>query len=217
MAQQHRIIKKYPNRRLYDTETSSYITLADVKKLVLEQVDFKVEDAKSKDDLTRAILLQIILEEESAGAPMFSYDMLSQIIRFYGNAMQGMMGSYLEKNIHTFIDIQKRLQDQSRQLYGQNPMLGSEAWSEFVKMQGPAIQGLMGRYLEQSASAFMDMQTPAPAADAQPLRQLPLPLLRTRRRVPPGRRRQARRRPEGRRQEVRRRQELKIPSTQSPP
>src|SRR5688572_11129974 len=158
MAQATRIIKKYPNRRLYDTETSSYITLADVKKLVLDHVDFRVEDAKSKEDLTRAILLQIILEEESAGAPMFSSDMLSQNIRFYGNAMQGMMGSYLEKNIHTFIEIQKRLQDQSRQLYGQNPMLGSEAWSEFVKMQGPAIQGLMSRYLEQSASAFMDMQ-----------------------------------------------------------
>src|SRR4026208_543109 len=158
MTEELRLIKKYPNRRLYDTATSSYITLADVKQLVLEQVVFKVMDAKSEEDLTRSILLQIILEEESAGAPMFSSDMLSQIIRFYGNAMQGMMGSYLEKNIHTFIEIQKRLQDQSRQLYGQNPMLGSEAWSEFVKRQGPAIQGLMSRYLEQSASAFMDMQ-----------------------------------------------------------
>jgi polyhydroxyalkanoate synthesis regulator protein len=72
--------------------------------------------------------------------------------------MQGMMGNYLEKNIQTFIEIQKRLQDQSRQMYGQNPMLNSEAWSEFVKMQGPAIQGLMSRYLEQSAQAFMEMQ-----------------------------------------------------------
>ena len=89
---------------------------------------------------------------------MFSSDMLSQIIRFYGNAMQGMMGSYLEKNIHTFIEIQKRLQDQSRQVYGENPMLNTDAWSEFLKMQGPAIQGLMGRYLEQSANAFMEMQ-----------------------------------------------------------
>jgi len=158
MKAEPRIIKKYPNRRLYDTETSSYITLADVKKLVLEQVAFRVEDAKTKDDLTRSILLQIILEEEAAGAPMFSSDMLSQIIRFYGNAMQGMMGSYLEKNIQTFIEIQKRLQDQSRQLYGQNPILNSETWGEFVKMQGPAIQGLMGRYLEQSAHAFMEMQ-----------------------------------------------------------
>jgi polyhydroxyalkanoate synthesis repressor PhaR len=158
MTQAHRIIKKYPNRRLYDTETSSYITLADVKKLVLEQVEFKVEDAKSREDLTRSILMQIILDEETAGAPMFSSDMLSQIIRFYGNAMQGMMGNYLEKNIHTFIEIQKRLQDQSRQVYGDNPMLNADAWSEFIKMQGPAIQGLMGSYLEQSANAFMEMQ-----------------------------------------------------------
>jgi len=158
MTQTTRIIKKYPNRRLYDTETSSYITLADVKKLVLEDVDFRVEDAKTKDDLTRSILLQIILEEESAGAPMFTSDMLSKIIRFYGNAMQGMMGNYLEKNIQTFMDMQKRLQEQSRQMYGQNPMLQPDAWSEFVKMQGPNIQGLMGRYLEHSASAFMEMQ-----------------------------------------------------------
>ena len=158
MAQQPRIIKKYPNRRLYDTETSSYITLSDVKKLVLEQADFKVVDAKTHEDLTRSILLQIILEEESAGAPMFSSDMLSQIIRFYGNAMQGMMGNYLEKNIKTFIDVQKRLQEQSRQMYGGNPMLSADAWNEFIKMQGPAIQGLMGSYLEQSANAFMEMQ-----------------------------------------------------------
>jgi len=158
MAQQHRIIKKYPNRRLYDTETSSYITLADVKKLVLDQVDFKVEDAKTHEELTRSILLQIILEEETEGAPMFSSDMLSQIIRFYGNAMQGMMGSFLEKNIQTFIQIQQRLQEQSRGVYGGNAMLNPEAWTEFVKMQGPAIQGLMGNYLEQSASAFLQMQ-----------------------------------------------------------
>src|SRR4030095_13184912 len=158
MSQPTRILKKYPSRRLYDTETSSYITLQDVKKLVLEHVEFRVEDAKTKDDLTRSILLQIILEEETAGAPMFSSDMLTQIIRFYGNAMQGMMGAYLEKNIHTFIDMQKRLQEQSRQVYGENPILNTEAWSEFLRMQGPAIQGLMGRYLEQSANAFMEMQ-----------------------------------------------------------
>ncbi len=155
---QVRTIKKYPNRRLYDTETSSYITLVDVKKLVLENVEFKVEDAKTKEDLTRSILLQIILEEESAGAPIFTSDSLSQIIRFYGNAMQGMMGSYLEKNIQTFMQIQSKLQEQSRQVYGQNPMLNSETWNEFVKTQGPAMQGLMGRYLEQSAQTFLTMQ-----------------------------------------------------------
>jgi len=159
MAEATRIIKKYPNRRLYDTTTSSYITLADVKKLVLDNVDFKVEDAKTKDDLTRSILMQIILDEESGeGAPMFSCDVLSKIIRFYGNAMQGMMGNYLEKNVQTFVDIQKKLQERSGAFYGGTALPNADAWSEFVKMQGPAIQGLMGSYLEQSASAFLDMQ-----------------------------------------------------------
>ena len=192
MSAQVRNIKKYPNRRLYDTETSSYITLADVKKLVLENVEFKVEDAKSKEDLTRSILLQIILEEESAGSPMFTSDSLSQIIRFYGNAMQGMMGGYLEKNIQTFMQIQQKLQDQSRQVYGQNPMLNSETWNEFVKMQGPAMQGLMGRYLEQSARHLPRYAEPADGADAQSVGQFPLPRL-------PGR---------GRSQERRRRTEV---------
>jgi polyhydroxyalkanoate synthesis repressor PhaR len=158
MSDETRLIKKYPNRRLYDTATSSYITLADVKKLVLQQVPFKVVDAKTNEDLTRSILLQIILEEESSGVPMFSSDMLSQIIRFYGNAMQGMMGTYLEKNIQTFMEIQRRLQEQSLGKLGDNPMLNTDAWGQFVKMQGPAIQGLMTSYLEQSAQAFLEMQ-----------------------------------------------------------
>jgi polyhydroxyalkanoate synthesis repressor PhaR len=161
MSEDVRVIKKYPNRRLYDTVTSSYITLTDVKKLVIEHVAFKVEDAKTHEDLTRSILLQIILEEESAqGAPMFSCDMLTNIIRFYGNTMQGMMGNYLEKNIHTFLEIQKRLQDQSQALYGNNaqPVPNANSWAEFLKMQGPAMQGLMGNYLEQSANAFIEMQ-----------------------------------------------------------
>jgi len=159
MADSVRLIKKYPNRRLYDTQTSSYITLADVKDLVQKQEEFQVVDAKSSEDLTRQILLQIILDEEAAGAPMFSHDVLTQFIRFYGNAMQGMMGGYLEKNIHTFIEIQKKLQEQSSAIYGGTPpMLNPDAWGEFLKMQGPAIQGLMGSYLEQSANAFLEMQ-----------------------------------------------------------
>src|SRR3954462_14143855 len=103
-----RLIKKYPNRRLYDTQTSSYITLADVKQLVLDNEEFAVVDAKTNEDLTRSILLQIILEEEANGAPMFTSSALSQIIRYYGHAMQGMMGSYLEKNVQAFTDIQAK-------------------------------------------------------------------------------------------------------------
>ncbi|HVS25884.1 MAG TPA: polyhydroxyalkanoate synthesis repressor PhaR [Burkholderiales bacterium] len=154
-----RVIKKYPNRRLYDTTSSSYITVADVKQLVLDHVDFRVVDAKTNEDLTRSIMLQIILEEESGGMPMFSSDMLSKIIRFYGHAMQGMMGVYLEKNIQTFIEMQQRLQDQSHAMYGDNPMLNAETWAQFLKFQGPAIQGLMTSYLEQSAKMFLDMQS----------------------------------------------------------
>ena len=161
MSEDVRVIKKYPNRRLYDTATSSYITLADVKKLVLASIAFKVEDAKSHEDLTRSILLQIILEEESAqGAPMFSCDMLTNIIRFYGNAMQGMMGNYLDKNIQTFMEIQKRLQEQSQGIFsnGAQQPPNATAWSEFVKMQGPAMQGLMQTYMDQSQKMFAQMQ-----------------------------------------------------------
>src|SRR5476649_1867156 len=102
------LIKKYPNRRLYDTQTSTYITLADVKQLVMDSDVFQVVDAKTNEDLTRSILLQIILEEEAGGSPMFSSEVLSQIIRYYGHAMQGMMGNYLEKNVQAFTDIQHK-------------------------------------------------------------------------------------------------------------
>ena len=112
-----RILKKYPNRRLYDTRASCYITLADVKAMVLDGIEFEVRDAKTGDDLTRSILLQIILEEESGGMPMFSSRMLSQMIRFYGHAMQGMMGSYMEKNLQGFIEMQSRMSDQARGLF----------------------------------------------------------------------------------------------------
>lgn len=102
MSESSRLIKKYPNRRLYDTKTSAYITLSDVKDLVLTTEPFKVLDAKNGEDLTRSILLQIILEEETAGVPLFTTDLLSQMIRFYGHAMQGMLGKYLETNIKSF-------------------------------------------------------------------------------------------------------------------
>jgi polyhydroxyalkanoate synthesis repressor PhaR len=152
-----RLIKKYPNRRLYDTQTSTYITLADVKQLVIDQEDFQVLDAKSGEDLTRQILLQIILEEESGGVPMFSAPMLAQVIRFYGNAMQGMMGSYLEKNIQAFIDIQSKLQEQSKAFYETNK-IGPDMWAQFVNMQAPMIQSMMSNYIEQSKNLFVQMQ-----------------------------------------------------------
>ena len=152
-----RIIKKYPNRRLYDTETSTYITLAEVKDLVLQYKEFMVQDAKSGDDLTRSILLQIILEEESGGVPMFSQEMLANIIRYYGHAMQGLMGSYLERSIITFHEAQKRFQEQTKTLYGELPRMPAEAWTQFMQ-PGQPIPNVMGGYLEKGAKAVIDMQ-----------------------------------------------------------
>jgi polyhydroxyalkanoate synthesis repressor PhaR len=153
-----RLIKKYPNRRLYDTKTSSYITLADVKQMVVKNEDFQVVDAKSNEDLSRQILLQIILDEESGGMPMFSSDLLSQMIRSYGSAMQGFMGSYLEKNLEGFQQMQKALQEQSQKLYGDNSKSSQEIWAQFMNMQGPAMQGLMQAYMEQSQKMFAQFQ-----------------------------------------------------------
>ncbi|MEY3970744.1 MAG: polyhydroxyalkanoate synthesis repressor PhaR [Pseudomonadota bacterium] len=154
---QIRLIKKYPNRRLYDTRTSTYITLVDVKELVLAHEDFQVIDAKTGEDLTRSILLQIILEEESAGMPMFSAEALANVIRFYGNAMQGMMGTYLEKNIQAFMDMQGKLQEQSQAFVGSKP--GSqEAWTQFMAGQAPMMQNLMSNYIDQSKKVFMQME-----------------------------------------------------------
>jgi len=153
-----RLIKKYPNRRLYDTRTSSYITLADVKELVLKHGQFQVVDAKTGEDLTRSILLQIILEEEAGGVPMFTSDLLSQLIRFYGNAMQGMVGNYLEKNMQTFVQVQKQLQEQSRTMFGDNTKVNKDLWAQFMNFQGSAMQGMMSAYMDQSKNVFMQMQ-----------------------------------------------------------
>ncbi|MET3494888.1 polyhydroxyalkanoate synthesis repressor PhaR [Variovorax boronicumulans] len=146
-----RVIKKYPNRRLYDTETSTYITLAEVKQLVIQNAQFVVRDAKTGDDLTRSILLQIILEEEAGGAPMFTEQVLGNIIRFYGQAMQGYMGPYLEKNIQAMTEVQAQLADKAE---GLTP----EMWAKFMTMQSPMLQGLMGNYVEQSKNVFLQMQ-----------------------------------------------------------
>ena len=159
MATASRLIKKYPNRRLYDTQTSAYITLADVKQLVLDNEEFRVVDAKSEEDLTRSILLQIILEEEASGAPLFSSQMLSQIIRFYGHAMQGMMGTYLEKSMAAFVDIQGKFQEQSKAFYdGKNLPTSPELWAQFMQVQAPMMQGMMSHYIDQSKNLFVQMQ-----------------------------------------------------------
>jgi polyhydroxyalkanoate synthesis repressor PhaR len=156
-----RVLKKYPNRRLYDTRTSSYITLADVKKMVLGHEAFEVRDAKSGEDLTRSILLQNILEEESGGVPMFSATTLEQIIRFYGHAMQGVMGQMLEQNMASFAELQK-------QFLAQAPGLGKgfvdpksftpELWTQWLSGQPGVMQSMMDSYAEQGRQMFEQLQ-----------------------------------------------------------
>jgi polyhydroxyalkanoate synthesis repressor PhaR len=138
-----RIIKKYPNRRLYDTTSSTYITLAEVKQLVIDAKPFAVKDAKTGEDLTRSILLQIILEEELGGVPMFSEAALANMIRFYGHTMQGFMGTMLEKNMQVFMDMQSKL--------------GTAANMPNLSGMGNMNQ-LMGGFMEQSQAMATQMQ-----------------------------------------------------------
>jgi polyhydroxyalkanoate synthesis repressor PhaR len=140
-----RIIKKYPNRRLYDTVSSAYITLTEVKQLVVDGKPFAVRDAKTNEDLTRSILLQIILEEESGGVPMFSEAALANMIRFYGHTMQGFMGNMLEKNMQAFTDLQSKFG------VGALPTLGA------VPSAAQANK-FMGSFMEQSQTMAAQMQ-----------------------------------------------------------
>jgi polyhydroxyalkanoate synthesis repressor PhaR len=146
-----RTIKKYPNRRLYDTQTSTYVTLAEIKKMVMAASRVVVLDAKTGEDLTRSILLQIILEEESAGVPMFSEAVLSNIIRFYGHAMQGHMGSYLESHVQSFMDWQSKLGEAS-------PALSPEVWRQFMQWQTPLMQNMFSGLADPSQNVMTQMQ-----------------------------------------------------------
>ncbi len=116
-----RIIKKYPNRRLYDTEISSYVTLEDVRHLIIEGESFEVRDSRSGKDLTRAVLLQIIAEHEDIGQPIFSTKLLTTVIRFYGDSLQGVIGGYLERSTQAFSDQQQQLRSHLGNLVGQSP------------------------------------------------------------------------------------------------
>jgi polyhydroxyalkanoate synthesis repressor PhaR len=155
-----RIIKKYPNRRLYDTERSRYITLADVRDLIMQGVSVRVLDTANDADLTRSILLQIMLEEETGGEPLFSANMLAQIIRFYGGTVQGVFARYLESSLDTFAEQQKQLADAWREspLEALNEMtrrnldLWADAQKSFLRAAGLG----MG-----SAGAGRDDEAPA--------------------------------------------------------
>lgn len=114
-----RVIKKYPNRRLYDTHISRYITLEEIRQLVLQNIPFRVEDKRTQDDITRGILLQVIAEQEDGGNPIFTTELLEFIIRYYGDPMQKSIGRYLELSARLFQEQQDHFTDQLRQMLGQ--------------------------------------------------------------------------------------------------
>ena len=131
------IIKKYANRRLYNTDTSSYITLDDLAKMVRENVDFHVLDAKSGDDITHTILTQIIVEEESHGSHMLPVSFLRDLIRMYGNSMQAMMPSYLEASMTNLQKNREQIQEAFAKGLETNP-LAQMAEANFKMMQNAA-------------------------------------------------------------------------------
>ncbi len=166
-----RIIKKYPNRRLYDTEISSYITIEDVRQLIIDGEDFEVRDAKSGEDLTRSVLLQIIADKEQDGEPMLSTQLLSQLIRFYGDSLQGFMGNYLERSMQVFLDQQQQFRQQMGNLLGQTPwtMMNQlternlELWQEFQRSMGAGFGTRPG----SGTSPGSSKPTPPPPSDSK--------------------------------------------------
>jgi polyhydroxyalkanoate synthesis repressor PhaR len=168
-----RLIKKYPNRRLYDTKTSAYITLSDVKELVLSGEAFRVLDAKTGSDLTRSILLQIIVEEETTRAvPLLGCELLAQLIRSYGHAMQGVLGSFIGLEVKVFSDLQKRIHEPSS-LSGdeKDVQVPSEFLNQYLAVHGQAMQSLLADGIDQRKKSIFqnpESSTIASRSNAMP-------------------------------------------------
>jgi polyhydroxyalkanoate synthesis repressor PhaR len=152
-----RVIKKYPNRRLYDTEESRYITLADVKELVMNKVDFEVIDKKTGEDITRTILLQVISDQEQQGDAMMSEDFLSQIIRAYGSVVPDFVTKYLEQSMTLFMQQQKYVKQQLQGVVGTDPL---SAVAELTQQNLAKMQSLQEDLLKQFMPTSGDSDDP---------------------------------------------------------
>lgn len=144
-----RVIKKYPNRRLYDTEESRYITLADVRDLVLKRIEFVVMDKKSNEDITRSILLQVISEQEQQGDAIMSQDFLSQVIRSYGKVVPGFVSNYLEQSLKLFMTQQQAIRGQVKRVVGVDPVIAvtdiaQKNFSRWKTLQDEVFRRLTG-------------------------------------------------------------------------
>jgi polyhydroxyalkanoate synthesis repressor PhaR len=157
---EYRIIKKYPNRRLYDTKHSTYITLFDIKGLVMSQEPFMVIDAKTNEELTRNVLMQIILEEESGGHPLFSTQSLLQMIRFYGNSFQGMMAPFMEQNLNQFIDLQNQYIAHCQKI---GSLSSPETWLNFMNLKASQDVANPMSYIMGAGKQFWEQMQQQPS------------------------------------------------------
>lgn len=149
-----RIIKKYPNRRLYDTEISRYITLDEIRKLVLEAVEFEVQDSRDGSDITRSILLQVISEQEEGGNPIFSTEVLTRFIRLYGDSMQPSISRYLELSLSSFAEQQQQFIDNLRQLLSSNTPL--QTLRDISRQQIPIWKSIRKEFLKNLSRSRSD-------------------------------------------------------------
>ena len=154
-----RVIKKYQNRRLYDVATSTYIIFEDIKQMIIEGETISVVDVKTNEDVTRSVLLQIILEEEVNGVPMFSNEFMFQIIRFYGKAFQPSLSPFLEHGVDLFKRMQKNFYEQIKEVYGKEKLSSRvDLWQEFINNQGPQLENTIRDYIQNNTSVFLKMQ-----------------------------------------------------------
>jgi polyhydroxyalkanoate synthesis repressor PhaR len=166
-----RVIKKYPNRRLYDTVESRYITLSDIRRLVLDKVDFVVIDKKTQEDITRSILLQVIAEQEHQGEPLMSQDFLSQVIRSYGGAMQGFVGSYLEQSLKLFMSQQQQVRDRVKSMVGVDPVETVTSLAQKNYARWRSVQDEIFKALMNAAGRGRDRPETEDAADSSDVKQ----------------------------------------------
>jgi polyhydroxyalkanoate synthesis repressor PhaR len=158
-----RVIKKYPNRRLYDTEESRYITLADVKDLVINKIEFVVIDKKSGNDITRSILLQVISEQEQLGEAIMSRDFLSQVIRSYGKVVPDFMSNYLEQSLQLFVTQQQNFRGQVKKVVGIDPVsavadIAQKNYNRWKSLQDEVLKHFSGNARNEQD----DAATPLP-------------------------------------------------------
>jgi polyhydroxyalkanoate synthesis repressor PhaR len=154
-----RVIKKYQNRRLYDTATSTYVILEDIKQMIMDGDMIRVVDIKTEEDVTRGVLLQIISDQEANGKPIFSNDFLVQIIRLYGKAFQASLSPFLEHGIDLFRKVQKNFYGQIRDMYGKDKLSsGAMLWKEFMQQRGPQIETSIKEHVQHNTNSFLKMQ-----------------------------------------------------------